>query len=64
VIAELEADLETTEEPASAWDWMPSVSLAATAGRPGNRTWWAELGLALVLAGLTVGVLALWAVRG
>jgi serine/threonine protein kinase len=72
VIAELEADLETTEEPASAWDWMPSVSLAATAGRPGNRTWWAELGaagqgLALALAGLTLltaGVLAWWAVRG
>jgi eukaryotic-like serine/threonine-protein kinase len=72
VIAELEAVQETTAKPVAAWDWMPAVSLAATAGRPGNRTWWAELGvvgqaLAIALAGLTVvtlAVLAWWVVRG
>jgi serine/threonine protein kinase len=75
VIAELEADLEAAGEPASAWDWMPSVSLAETAGRgpppsPGESLW-AGLGrtgralaIALVvLTLLTVGVLIWWAVR-
>ena len=33
LIAELEADLDTTGDPISAWDWMPTVSLAETAGR-------------------------------
>ncbi len=70
VIAELEGEQPTDSEPPSAWDWMPPVSLAVTAG--GNRTWWAELGavgqaLAIALAGLTLltaAVLTWWAVRG
>jgi len=72
VIAELEADLDTTGDPLSAWDWMPSVSLAETAASAGRQSFWADLGgagqgLALALAVLTavtVGGLVWWAVRG
>jgi serine/threonine protein kinase len=56
LIETLEADMEATDDPASAWDWMPPVSLAATAGRakaplvteaaddPPRGSWWTELG--------------------
>jgi serine/threonine protein kinase len=79
VIAELEAEQETKIEPTSAWDWMPPVSLAETAGRgikpkseDSSPTWWARLGstgqaLVLSLAGLTVLMLAVllwWVTRG
>ncbi|HEX4590837.1 MAG TPA: serine/threonine-protein kinase [Gemmataceae bacterium] len=74
MIAELEADLDTTGDPISAWDWVPTVSLAETAGGKARPAvgFWAELGwpgraLALALAALsavTVAVLIWWAVRG
>jgi serine/threonine protein kinase len=72
VIAELEADLDTTGDPLSAWDWMPSVSLAETAASGGARSFWSDLGrvgraLAYALAALTaitIGVLVWSAVRG
>jgi serine/threonine protein kinase len=73
VIAELEADLDTTGDPISAWDWMPSVSLAETAASGGGgESLWSDLGragqaLALALAALaaaTAGVLIWWAARG
>jgi serine/threonine protein kinase len=56
LIETLEADLEATGEPASAWDWIPNVSLAAAANRikpvigrlideePSGPSWWDELG--------------------
>ena len=67
-IAELEAD------PVSAWDWVPTVSLAETAGgkpRPAEGSFWAELGRAgntlaiglAVLTAVTVAVLIWWTVR-
>jgi hypothetical protein len=72
LIATLEADLEATGEPESAWDWMPTVSLAATANRvkpamgrllddvPAGPTWWAEIGRVghVLVVGLTVLTLA------
>jgi serine/threonine protein kinase len=75
VIAELEADLDTTSDPVSAWDWVPTVSLAETAGgkpKPSEASFWADLGrvgraLAIGLAVLmaaTAAVLIWWAVRG
>ena len=41
------ANLEATaaKEPVSAWDWMPAVSLAETAGaKPAGGGWWRALG--------------------
>jgi serine/threonine protein kinase len=73
VIAELEADLDMTGDPLSAWDWMPSVSLAETAALgSGHQSFWSDLGhagrvLALALTALavvTIGFLIWWALRG
>lgn len=70
VIADLEAEQANSGEPESAWDWMPTVSLAATAGRPmrsvktiddatAEPRWWDELGgigqgLLMALSALTL----------
>ena len=78
MIAALEAGQEAKDAPATAWDWMPPVSLAETAGRGGKAkpavtaSWWADLGagaqaLVIVLTALAVvllTVLGWWLVRG
>jgi hypothetical protein len=65
VIADLEAEQEAAGGAGSAWDWVPPVSLAETAGGP---TWWARLSrmawavvvAAIGLAAVAVGVAAWW----